>query len=95
MIKTELIYPKIDKSINNQKKPLRSVRYCKNKELKIRFQTLIFNKGMSEKEFRDKIGVSRQIWYYISWGVWDCKDSMKIKIAMALNTDSRVIWPTS
>lgn len=93
MIKAELIYPKVIDSQGQSHIDYKNVKGRKIPELKIRFQTLILNQGMNEIEFRNKLGLSRQMWYYISWGVWDCKDSTKIKIAQALNTDSRVIWP--
>lgn len=68
------------------------VRRGKNKALKIRLQTLIKSKGMSEADFYSHLGYSRQVWYAISWGIWELTVEHKVKIAMALGVDSSVIW---
>lgn len=68
------------------------VRRCKDKALKIRLQTLIKAKGMSEADFYNELGYSRQVWYAMSWGVWETSIEHKVKIARALGVDSSVIW---
>jgi len=68
------------------------VKKCKNKLLKERLQTLIKASGQSESDFYNKIGLSRQYWYYISWGLWECPLEIKVKIAKSLDTDSAVIF---
>lgn len=68
------------------------VKRSKDYILKNRLRTLILSKNQSEPEFYNKIGLSRQAWYMISWGIWDCTESWKIKIAQALDTDSLTIW---
>ena len=68
------------------------VKQCKNSLLKKRLQTLIHSKGMSEPDFFHSLNISRQYWYYLSWGIWETNNPMKIKIALALETDSLAIW---
>lgn len=82
----------VDNSSNKVFSVLRGVKVSKNKHLKERLQTLIADRGLSEPEFFHSIGMSRQHWYYISWGIWDCKYSLKLKIAKALETDTSVIF---
>lgn len=82
-------------SVNNLTQPFflyTKVRKSKDSVLKIRLQTLIHAKAMSEKEFYQKLGLSKQVWYDISWGRWDVSLWLKIKIAKELDVDSRVIW---
>lgn len=69
-----------------------SVRRGKDRALKIRLQTLIRNKGMSESEFYNSLGMSKQVWYALSWGIWEATLDWKLKIAKALETDSALIW---
>lgn len=68
------------------------VKQCKNILLKTRLQVLIQSKGMSEADFYNKLGISRQYWYYISWGIWECPIDLKVRISQELNTDSSAIW---
>lgn len=69
-----------------------AVRRGKDKALKIRLQTLIKARGMSEVDFYSSLGYSRQVWYALSWGVWETTIEHKVKIAKALEVDSSVIW---
>ncbi len=71
---------------------LEQVKLCKKPILKERIQTLIKSKGISESEFYNKIGLSRQYWYYISWGIWKPTTELRIKIARELGVDSSVIF---
>jgi len=72
------------------KKPLIDT---KDKGLKSRLRALILERGMKEEhEFFQSIGLSRQYWYRISWGLDECPVYLKIKIAKALGVDSIVIW---
>lgn len=68
------------------------VKHCKNQALKVRFDTLITRAGFSHSEFYGKAGISRQYYYFISWGIWDCPMELKVKIARILSTDSCLIW---
>ena len=68
------------------------VRRGKDEILKNRLQVLIYSKGLSEYEFYTSLGFSKQVWYALSWGIWDATLSTKIKVALALGTDSRAIW---
>lgn len=70
----------------------KGVKRRKDATLKIRLQALIQSKGMSEPEFFNSLELSRQYWYYISWGIWPCPIWLKVKIAKALNTDSSAIF---
>ncbi len=79
-------------TIENQKSTLQPVKASKNRLLKTRLQALILSKGMSEPEFFHKIGLSRQYWYFISWGIWKTKEHLQIKIAEALDTHPIVIF---
>jgi len=69
-----------------------AVRRGKDKALKIRLQTLIKAKGISEPDFYNSLGYSKQVWYAISWGIWEATIEHKVKIAKALDVDSSVIW---
>lgn len=64
----------------------------KNYTLKERLRTLIKSKGMSESDFYNSIGLTKQYWYCISWGRWDCPIDLKVKIASSLEVDSSVIF---
>lgn len=68
------------------------VRRSKDKTLKIRLQTLIKAKGMSEADFYNQLRYSRQVWYAMSWGIWETSIEHKVRIAKALGVDSSVIW---
>jgi len=68
------------------------VRRSKDEILKNRLQALISAKKLSELEFYTSLGFSKQVWYALSWGIWDATLSTKIKVAQALGTDSRAIW---
>jgi len=68
------------------------VKICKDELLKNRLQTLIHSKGLSEADFYNKLGISRQYWYYISWGIWECSVELKVRIAQELDIDSSVVW---
>ena len=65
---------------------------AKNNTLKDRLRTLIKAKGMSEADFYKLIGLTKQYWYCISWGIWDCPSDLKVKIASTLRVDSSVIF---
>lgn len=77
-----------DKSFFSQE----GVKLRKDEGLKTRLRTLILERGMSEPEFFHSIGLTRQHWYSLSWGIFPCPLSMKIKIAQALGCDSSVIF---
>ena len=68
------------------------VRKSKDEALKNRLQALIHSKGLSEHEFYTSLGFTKQVWYALSWGIWNATRSTKIKIAKELGTDSSVIW---
>ena len=68
------------------------VKQSKDNLLKNRLRTLIRAKGLKEHEFYSSLYYSKQVWYAISWGIWDPTIPTKIKIAQALGTDSRAIW---
>jgi DNA-binding XRE family transcriptional regulator len=69
-----------------------SVKKQKNLALRTRLQTLIKQKGWTNQEFYKISGVSRQYYYFISWGLWPCPLDIKLKIARVLEVDSRIIW---
>ena len=60
--------------------------------LKERLRTLIKSKGLSEADFYHKIGLEKQYWYSISWGLLEIPLDVKVKIAKALDSDTSVIW---
>ena len=64
----------------------------KDQLLKKRLQTLIISKGMSESDFYHSLEISKQYWYFISWGIWACPIPLKVRISKKLNTDSSAIW---
>ncbi len=70
----------------------KGVKECKDTLLKERLKTLIHSKGLSEADFYNSIGLSRQYWYFISWGIWSCSIELKVKIAKALEVDSSVVF---
>ncbi len=69
-----------------------AVKESKDRALKIRLQTLINNKGMSEADFYNSLGISKQYWYCISWGLWQAPIDLKIKISKLLDTDTALIF---
>ena len=71
----------MDNSTANQQQEKIHVKARKDQALKIRLQTLIKERGMSEPQFFRKLELSRQYWYFISWGIWNCPDWLKVKIA--------------
>lgn len=76
--------------IRGVKKPL--IEH-KNKGLKSKLRALILKKGLKEEyEFFQSLGLSRQYWYRISWGLDECPTYLKIRIAKALGVDSILIW---
>lgn len=82
----------VDNSSSEAFSVVEGVKVRKNKALKTRLRTLIHEREMSEAEFRDSIGMSRQHWYAISWAIWPCPIEWKLKIARALGVDSALIW---
>lgn len=68
------------------------VKRGKDKILKNRLQAIIASRNLKEYEFYNSLGYSKQVWYAISWGIWDPTIATKIKISQALGTDSRAIW---
>ena len=70
----------------------KGVNKGKDKDLKNRLQTIIKSKGMSEADFYNSIGLSRQYWYFISWGIWKPNEDLMFKISRALDVDSRLIF---
>ena len=60
--------------------------------LRTRFQTLIKKAGLTNSQFYEQVGISRQYYYFLSWGLWDCGIDTKLKIAKILNCDSMLIW---
>ena len=70
----------------------RGVKHCKDEILKTRLRTLIHSKGMSEPDFYHKVGLSKQYWYELSWGIWDIPIELKVKISQTLGVDSSVIF---
>jgi hypothetical protein len=68
------------------------IRKVKDRTLKLRLQTLIKAKGLSEKDFYKSLNYSPQVWYALSWGIWEANIETKVKVARALEVDSSVIW---
>jgi len=85
----------VDTSINSPFFAQEGVKECKDGLLKERLKTLINQRGMSEPDFYNLVGLSRQHWYFLSWGLWNCPIEIKLKIAKALGTDSGLIWQES
>src|SRR3989338_7817753 len=71
------------------------IRKIKDVSLKIRLQTLIKARGLSEKDFYRSLDYSPQVWYALSWGIWEANIETKVKVARALEVDSSVIWQDS
>lgn len=65
---------------------------CRDVALKIRLQTLITSKGLKESRFYKSLGLNKDYWYRLSWGLQDCPLHLKIKISQALGTDSSLIF---
>jgi len=42
--------------------------------------------------FYHKVGLSKQYWYELSWGIWDIPIELKVKISQTLGVDSSVIF---
>ena len=68
------------------------VKRSKNLILKKRLDTLIKRVGLSQREFYREMGISRQLWYFYSWGIWEFPTHTKVKLAEVLKCDSSVIF---
>ena len=68
------------------------VKKGKSRALKIRLRVLINGKGMSESDFYKSLGFSKQVWYALSWGIWECTTEQRVRISRALGVDSSVIF---
>ena len=68
------------------------VKRSKNIILKTRLDTLIKRAGLSQSEFYNKMQISRQLWYFYSWGIWIIPTHMRVKLAEILKCDSSVIF---
>lgn len=64
----------------------------KDEQLKSRIRTLIADRRLKECEVYHKLGITKQYWYNITWGIWEAPQEMKLKIAKLLCTDTSVIW---
>ncbi|OGJ12381.1 hypothetical protein A3K82_03275 [Candidatus Pacearchaeota archaeon RBG_19FT_COMBO_34_9] len=83
---------------NNEPQPIflnSKVKHSKDKALKTRLQTLINALGLSEPDFYNPLGYSKQVWYAISWGIWEPTIKQKVRISQTLGVDSSVIWESS
>ncbi len=68
-------------------------KLLKNTALKNRLRGFILERGYKEEhQFFQELGLTRQYWYQISWGLQECPIYLKIKIAKALDVDSILIW---
>lgn len=56
------------------------VKGCKNKALKIKCESKIEELGMSNEQFYVKTEISRQQWYYWSWGLLPFPTWLKIRL---------------
>ena len=56
------------------------VKKRKDQALKIRCESAIESTGLSNRQFYDKTGFSRQQWYYWSWGLDPFPNWAKIKL---------------
>ena len=89
---------KKEEAQNTKRKPIflnSHIRKIKDVSLKIRLQTLIKARGLSEKDFYRSLDYSPQVWYALSWGIWEANIETKVKVAKALEVDSSVIWQDS
>lgn len=82
----------MDDNTSNQESEKLHVKPRKQQVLKIRLQSFIKSRGMSEPQFFRKLGLSRQRWYYYSWGLWVTPDWLKIRISNELNIPISSIW---
>lgn len=95
MVEEAVSNKNIEECDHNENKPfflIRKVKRHKDILLKERLRTLIASKGMKEKDFYKSIGISKQHWYELSWGMYNIPLALKVKIAQALGSDTSVIW---
>jgi len=76
----------------SSKKFTQAVKESKKMILKSRLKLLINAKGLKESDFYNELQISKQLWYFISWGIWEPSNYLKVKIAKGLSVDSCVIW---
>lgn len=76
-----------DTSLSNEVKPR------KDQALKIRLDSFIKARGLSISDFYREVGISRQLWYYYSWGLWPVPVQVRVRVAIVLKVDSSVLWP--
>ena len=68
---------------NSKVKPFfisEGVNSRKNQTLKIRCESAITSTGLSNQQFYLKVGISRQQWYYWSWGIEHFPIWLKVKL---------------
>ncbi len=70
----------------------KAVKERKDYALKNRLQTLVKRLGKSEADFYQELGLTKQYWYGISWGILETPLDVKIKISRGLDTDTSLIW---
>lgn len=58
----------------------RKVRKCKNPVYKILCESAVTSAGLSNEQFYKKAEISRQQWYYWSWGIETFPDWLKIRL---------------
>lgn len=68
------------------------IKKDKDKALKSRLQTLINDRGLTMHEFLERVRLSAQYWYFLSWGIWETPPAIKRRICEVLQTDSSIIW---
>ena len=56
------------------------VKKCKNQILKNRCEDAITSCGISNQDFYERVNISRQQWYYWSWGLIEFPLWLKVKL---------------
>lgn len=56
------------------------VKPRKNQALKVRTESAISSCGLSNKDFYEKVGITRQQWYWWSWGLIEFPEWLKVKL---------------
>lgn len=73
----------------------REVKGRKDQSFKIRCESAIKSCGLSNKQFYEKVGISRQAWYFYSWGIEPFPDHLKIKLCDMFGKQFRDLFLTN
>jgi DNA-binding XRE family transcriptional regulator len=91
--KTALLLEHIDNLSQKDQTQCKVVEDSCNIGLYNRFKALLLDRQICQSELASLIGVDKAYVSRMVHGIYNPPNDMKIKVAVKLGTDSRVIWP--